>query len=127
LRIVLFLPGGLAEELKIAAYADADVFVLPSYAENFGAVVMEALACKAPVVISDRVNTCDEVAKANAGIIVKCTPKAVSEGIESILLNPEFGKKMGENGRKLVFDRFRWTSVIGELMQVYVSMGGRDH
>src|SRR6266446_9161404 len=58
--------GFLAGEDKRAALADADVFVLPSYSENFGVTVVEAMGAGLPVIISDQVGIHCEVVKANA-------------------------------------------------------------
>jgi glycosyltransferase involved in cell wall biosynthesis len=44
-----------------AIYSAGDLFVLPSYHENFGNVVLEALACQCPVLISDKVGAYDEL------------------------------------------------------------------
>src|SRR4029450_4895989 len=46
--------GLLTGNLKRAAFVDAELFVLPSYMENFGGAIVEALACALPVVISDQ-------------------------------------------------------------------------
>ncbi|MCX5892045.1 MAG: glycosyltransferase, partial [Deltaproteobacteria bacterium] len=59
--------GRLLGEEKPAALRDARMFVLPSYSENFGLAVVEALACGLPVVISDQVNIWREVEAAGAG------------------------------------------------------------
>ncbi|MHA1569777.1 MAG: glycosyltransferase, partial [Alphaproteobacteria bacterium] len=59
--------GRLAGADSLALLADADIFVLSSYTENFGIAVVEAMACGLPVLISDRVNIWREVAAAGAG------------------------------------------------------------
>lgn len=55
--------------MKWGALAAAEVFVLPSHQENFGIVVAEALACRVPVIISDKVNIWREIQSSNAGLI----------------------------------------------------------
>ena len=53
--------GWLGPAGRLAALVDADVMALPSYQENFGLVVIEALAAGLPVVISDQVNLWREI------------------------------------------------------------------
>lgn len=69
--------GMLLGRDKLAALRDADVFALPSYTENFGMAVVEAMACGIPVVISDRVNIWREVAAAGAGRVTRCDAEEV--------------------------------------------------
>lgn len=65
--------GMLLGPEKWGAYRAAEVFVLPSHAENFGIVVAEALACSLPVLISDKVNIWREIAMDGAGIVAPDT------------------------------------------------------
>jgi glycosyltransferase involved in cell wall biosynthesis len=111
--------GRIPDQLKLAAYVDCDVFVLPSYAENFGAVVTEALACRRPVVISNQVNLCDEIAAAEAGIVVKCTVESVTAGIMRVLDDPALAGRLGENGWALVQKDFTWEVALRKLRQLY--------
>src|SRR2546427_8994616 len=77
--------GPLAGEDRFALMHAAEVFVLPSYTENFGAVVAEAMACAVPVVISDQVNIWPEGAQAGAGLVVRCDPKETAQALLALL------------------------------------------
>lgn len=116
--------GYIPDHLKLAAYVDCDVFVLPSYAENFGAVVTEALACKRPVVISNRVNICDEIASAEAGIVVECSADSVADGIGRVLGDPGLAERLGENGYEMVRQKFTWDAALDMLIPIYRGLAG---
>jgi glycosyltransferase involved in cell wall biosynthesis len=118
--------GYVPAELKLAAYVDSDVYVLPSYGENFGATVTEALACRSPVVISDHVNICDEIGRAQAGVIVQCGVESLAEGIARVLDNAGEAESMGQRGRALVEREFTWEVALGRLTAVYRAVAGKD-
>jgi glycosyltransferase involved in cell wall biosynthesis len=61
--------GMLSGDLKWGAFRAAEVFILPSHQENFGVSVAEALACRCPVLISNRVNIWREILEDKAGLI----------------------------------------------------------
>ena len=111
--------GMLLGEDKMAAFRDSDVFVLPSYTENFGIVVIEALACKLPVVISNRVNIWREIADAGAGTVVKCDPGELAAALLQLLDDPALCQKLGQNGRRLVEEKFTWNKVTDQMIAVY--------
>ncbi|ENH6338288.1 glycosyltransferase [Burkholderia vietnamiensis] len=62
-------PGMLNGELKWGAFYASDVFILPSHQENFGIAVAEALGCRLPVLITDKVNIWREVKSDGAGFV----------------------------------------------------------
>ena len=101
------------------AYVDADVFALPSYTENFGMTVAEAMACGLPVVISDQVNIHAEVSGAEAGLVTGCDAGEVAAALESLLRDPDRCRAMGEAGRRLVQRRFAWPAIVGQLTSEY--------
>lgn len=111
--------GMLLGSRKLMALRHADVFVLPSYTENFGIAVVEAMACGLPVVISNRVNIWRDVAAAQAGIVVDCDADELSRALAAVLADPTGGKAMGERARRLVRERFTWGAAADRMLEVY--------
>ena len=120
--------GMLAGGEKLAAFADAALFLLPSYSENFGIAVVEAMACGLPVLISDRVNIWREVVADGAGQAAACDAALFAEKIAAMLAEPAALVAMGSAGRAAVARRYDWASIAGRLEQVYgaVVAGARD-
>ena len=111
--------GMLTGKEKVALLHSADIFALPSYSENFGLAVVEAMASGLPVVISNRVNIWREVAGANAGIVVNCDAVALADGLVALLDDSELRRTMGENGRRLVRQRYDWKIAGEQMLCVY--------
>ena len=101
------------------AYVDADVFALPSYTENFGMTVVEAMACGCPVVISNRVNIWQEVRKAGAGLVVGLDSNELAEAIIKILGDKDAASAMGQCGRHAAQTKYAWPKIVNQLTGVY--------
>jgi glycosyltransferase involved in cell wall biosynthesis len=110
------LAGMLQGEEKLEALFHSTVFVLPSYSENFGIAVVEAMACGLPVVISNKVNIWREVARASAGIVTDCDKDQFTQALKNILADPPCAQIMGERGRHLVQTQYNW-NVVGENLE----------
>ena len=89
--------GRISEEDIIQAYNTCDIFVLPSIAELEGMVVLEAMACGKPIIISDSKETAAKDFVDGNGFIFKTfSPKDLSDKINSLLSNSKLLKKMGK-------------------------------
>lgn len=95
------LPGLLIGQERLQAFADADVFVFPSEAENFGFAMFEAMACRVPVIISDTIDYAIEVQRYEAGLVVRRDPQEFANAILKLLLDSDLRKRMGENGLRM--------------------------
>jgi glycosyltransferase involved in cell wall biosynthesis len=67
----IIFAGWLAGTAKSVALQDASLLALPSYQENFGICVMEAMACGVPVLVSPHVNLASEIERVEAGWIAQ--------------------------------------------------------
>ena len=112
--------GFLSERDMIAAYTDADVFVLPSEWEAFGIVLLEAMACKTPCVCADRGGAPEVLEDGVTGHVAPYGDvKAWTQGLMGLLDDEEGRRRMGAAGRRRVEERFVWPAIVDQIEQVY--------
>jgi glycosyltransferase involved in cell wall biosynthesis len=103
--------GELDDQQKWQAYESADLFVLPSYSENFGLVIGEALAAGLPVVTTTA-TPWTELKEKNCGWCIPPGEKDLEQTLKTAFsTTPEQRKSMGQNGAKWVREEFQWSAV----------------
>lgn len=115
---VLFT-GYIDGDLKYSAYKASELFVLPSYTENFGIATVEAMALELPVVISKETGISEEVKKNNAGLVINADSESLYQGMKALLDNPTLRKNIATNGRKLVEEYYDIDKVAERMISVY--------
>lgn len=100
-------------------YYSADLFVLPSYHENFGIVVVEAMSCGLPVLISKEVGIWKEVKTDNAGFVVNHDVEEIADVLKKCLDNPEQLKELSKNARKSAENRYDINKVADLMIRAY--------
>ncbi len=110
--------GELAGEAKALAYLDADLFVLPTFSENFGVVVAEALAHGLPVITTRGAPWADlEIFECGWWIDIGVDP-LVGVLREAIALGDNERRAMGARGREYV-RRYDWADIARQTLDVY--------
>jgi glycosyltransferase involved in cell wall biosynthesis len=131
--------GALDDVAKWEAYRRADLFVLPTYSENFGIVVAEALWAGVPVITTKGTSWSDLEGDTNlttndSQLTTRCgwwidlpaegsnssTWDALDEALVSAMsMSDKERGEMGERGRKLVEEKYTWESVCGAMVKGY--------
>ncbi|SDS66305.1 glycosyltransferase [Erythrobacter sp. HL-111] len=122
---IVWMPA-VEGETKEALYRSADVFVLPTHAENFGLVIAEALAQEVPVITTKnapwsglRDNQC--------GWWIDLTEDSLRQALmEATALPREELHEMGMRGRVWMERDFGWDAIAQQMLQVYEWVTGRQ-
>lgn len=101
------------------ALASVDVLVLPSQAEGFGLVLIEAMAAGVPVVATHAPGIRDVVAHERTGLLVPIgAPAALAAAIRRVREDAELRRRVAEAGRAEVRARFSWEAVLSQYATV---------
>jgi glycosyltransferase involved in cell wall biosynthesis len=104
---------------KWSLLGTADAFVLPSYSENFGIAIAEALSSGLPV-ITTQGTPWSEIAVRKCGWWVKADRASLEGALREMMrLSDEERKEMGIRGRRLVEEKFAWPAVARQMRGVY--------
>lgn len=121
-------PGSLEDGAKWERYRSADVFVLPSFTENFGLAVAEALAAGVPAIATQGAPW-QELATHRCGWWVEVGVAPLANALrEATQLTDERRQEMGARGRSLVQAKYSWPQAAVAMTSVYrwiLGKGGR--
>jgi glycosyltransferase involved in cell wall biosynthesis len=114
--------GFVAGEDKYLLLQGSDLFVLPSFSENFGVAVAEAMAAGLPAIVTSGIQIAPEIAAANAGLAIEGDVDSLAGAIAQLLDSPDLREKLGNNGKILARGRYSWQAIAKDLVTVYQSI-----
>ncbi len=101
-------------------YSSADILVLPSESESFGMVLIEAMACKKPVIATDLESVRSVVTDKSEGLLFPAKDaESLADKIQYLLNDSKMRQEMGEKGRAKVEALYAWPKIIPRLLRMY--------
>jgi glycosyltransferase involved in cell wall biosynthesis len=120
LRECVTLVGSVSHANTPSYYRSGDVFALPSEFDNSPNAVLEAMACGLPIVATDSGGVRDFVADSSSGAIVPTgDARALADGLERYLANPELARQVGDRNRRKASTEFSWPESARQLREIY--------
>ena len=107
-------PGYVSGETILGAYSSADAFFFPSYEENEGIVVLEALSMKCPVIIRD-IPVYNEWMQNGVNCFKGKNNRDFASIVDSLIRDEKLAEELVENGRRTAEERD--LHVIGEQLK----------
>lgn len=111
--------GGIPHDQAMAYLAAADAVVVPSVAESFSRVVVEAAAVGTPPVVTRTTGVSDYVAEADCGIVV--APRsgvAIGEALVRLLRDRSLWERYAQRG-PVMAAAFNSQTIAGQLLRLY--------
>jgi glycosyltransferase involved in cell wall biosynthesis len=111
--------GELPKKELYRLYNSAAVLVLPSLADSWGLVVLEAMACGVPVIVSENTGSAEAIQEGVNGYVVPIrNPEALQEKLIYLYEHPEMRQEMGLAARCSAMD-FSWERYGQRLLSLY--------
>jgi glycosyltransferase involved in cell wall biosynthesis len=118
----LHFEGPVQGDDKWALLAGARFVILPSDNENFGNVVLEAMAVGRPVIVTEHVGAARIVRESEAGLVCAAEPAAVRAAMQALWENASLADAHGRSGRACVQQRFGWQQVAARMADAYAGV-----
>jgi glycosyltransferase involved in cell wall biosynthesis len=116
--------GHINGQAKLDAFMRADVCVLPSFTENFGVVVGEALAHAVPVIASHG-TPWEGLEIRRCGLWIDNSPEGLADAIRRIRQLDL--KEMGMRGRDWIRNEFSWDAIAATMLRIYSDLSMRGN
>lgn len=111
--------GFVTGDRKASLLQNADLLVLPSYYENFGIAVAEAMVAGLPVVISNQVYIWEDIQKAEAGWVCSLTVESLTEMLRLALRDKDERTHRGLNAKNYALKEYSWDAIAKQTIQAY--------
>ena len=114
------LLGHISGENLVNLYQNASMFVFPSHYEGLPTVVLEAMSCGLPVVVSNIPAHMDLIKNHENGIFTqRGSPGDIAEKINILNSNDSLRAKLGNNARKTIEKKFTWDKICSNFEEIY--------
>jgi len=118
----VILTGLLTGEDKLTAFADADVFALPTYSESFAIAALEAMASGVPALLTEHVGFGDYIRSYQSAQLCETTVDSVHNGLTYLLDHPAEAATMARNARRMIDEVCDIHVLANQLLDAYYQL-----
>jgi len=111
--------GQVDEADKVRIFSSADIFILPSYSENFGIAAVEAMAAGLPCILSHGVAVSSDAKAVGAALGVATNPESIADGLRQLVNDSECRRKMGFKASQYALENFAPQAMAQRLITLY--------
>lgn len=116
---IIRFTGGVYGDEKWKFFRKADLFVLPTYSENFGIVVVEALACGTPVITTQGAPW-KELEERKCGWWTEIGTQPLVNALKQYLaMDADQLEQMGKRGSELVIEKYSSDTMASDMQELY--------
>lgn len=108
--------------VMVDIYSAADLFCMTSLEENFPTVVLEAMSCGLPVIAFDVGGIAEQLSEGCGWVVPTKDINALGEGINKLLKENDFRKRIGEKARKKVLAEYSKELFVRRYLELYEEM-----
>lgn len=120
----IYFVGMLKDMAKWGAFYNCDAYLLPSHQENFGIAIVEAMACRKPVLITKNINIWSEIIKGQGGWIADLQEKNDLKNTLSEVANQSKEELLlkGSNAFETYQNNFKIESCANKFIKTLISI-----
>ncbi len=121
--------GWLEDSDLIAdAYRAADIFLMPSTAEAFGVMAIEAMASGKPTIVFEGTSLPEVTFAPKGAIAVPVSDSdALSATLRQLIENPDMRKSIGAEARQLAEQNYNWNTHVARIIELYEEILSRKN
>jgi glycosyltransferase involved in cell wall biosynthesis len=106
----------------LGLFKTADMVCVPSRNEPFGIVILEAWSARKPVVATRNGGPAEFIRNEDTGVTVAADHASIGEGVDAVLSDRTYGRRLGRNGRREAESHFAWDVIAAQTEEVYQSV-----
>ena len=114
----VIITGPLYKNDKKEAYVDSDIFIMPSQYESFTTSGLEAMACGKPLILTKNNHISNWVNNVT-GFSSDYNETKLAQSIKKLINNELLMKEFGQNGKRLIKEKYNWDSVENQIKRIY--------
>jgi glycosyltransferase involved in cell wall biosynthesis len=114
-----YCPGFVTGEIKDILLQGSDIFVLTSHSENFGVVVLEAMAAGLATIVTPGVALASMIKENQVGYVPELDIVEIAKMIEYCLHHPQTAKATGIRARQFILENYTWDQIALKMNMVY--------